>query len=214
MCQFTAEAPQKASPISAAQMARHERLVHWVIRRQWRGHLSFQDALHEGRIGLWSALCHYDPQRGTAFSTYAVPAIAHALWRAVALEQRFSRVDRSSMLQVPDSDEIDALDRAQVNAALHHLASQLPPHLRHIVIAHHGLDGNPPQTFAAIGAVLGVSRQRVHQLHGQAILWLAHPAHSLPLRRLLDRGSRQDYQRALARQRQANRRQHRGRAGR
>lgn len=32
----------------------------------------FADALHEGRIGLWSALCHYDPKCGTAFSTYEV----------------------------------------------------------------------------------------------------------------------------------------------
>jgi hypothetical protein len=81
------------------------------------------------------------------------------------------------------------------------------------MIAHHGLDGTPPQTFAAIGATLGISRQRVHQLHAQAILWLAHPGHSLPLRRLLERCSRRDYQRALARQRQAARQQRRRRVG-
>ena len=40
--------------------------------------------VHEGRIGLWQALRGYDPGRGTRFSTYAVPAITHALWRAVA----------------------------------------------------------------------------------------------------------------------------------
>jgi hypothetical protein len=41
---------------------------------------------------------------------------------------------------------------------------------------------------------------------------LAHPAHSLPLRRLLERCSRQDYQRTLARQRQAARQLRRRRA--
>ncbi|MDI7276681.1 MAG: sigma-70 family RNA polymerase sigma factor [Anaerolineae bacterium] len=201
------------NPVLAEQMAKHERLVHWVVRRQWRGDLSFEDALHEGRIGLWSALQHYDPRRGTAFSTYAVPAIAHAVWRAVALEHRLSS---SPSLEVPwaaDTDEIEPIDDALVHTALHDLAAQLPVRLRYTVVAHHGLDGNPPQTFAAIGGALGVSRQRAHQLHVQALLWLAHPAHSLWLRRLLGRNSRRDYQRTLARAGQIARRKHRRASG-
>ncbi len=214
MCQSTTIVSQEGNPILAAQMAQHERLVHWVVRRQWRGNLSFADALHEGRIGLWSALCHYDPSRGTAFSTYAVPAIAHAVWRAVDLENRLCASDLSRPLLAADIDEIATLDRAQVHATLHDLAAQLPSRLRQIVVAHHGLDGHPPRTLASIGGALGVSRQRVHQLHRQAILWLSHPAHSLPLRRLLERCSRPDYQHALARQRQVARQQHGRRAGR
>ena len=64
-------------------MRRHEALVRWVVRRQWRGPLPFPDACQEGRIALWPALTRYDPRRGTAFSTYAVPAIARASRRAV-----------------------------------------------------------------------------------------------------------------------------------
>lgn len=214
MGKYTDLARDGGNRILAQQMAQHERLVHWVVRRQWLGSLSFQDALHEGRIGLWSALRQYDPQRGTAFSTYAVPAIAHAVWRAVALENRFAAADLPHSRLVVDVDDVTTLDHARINAVLHDMAHQLPARLRHIIIAHHGLDGNPPQTFAAIGAVLGISRQRVHQLHAQAILWLAHPAHSLLLRRLLERCSRQDYQYALARQRQTARRQHRRRLAR
>jgi RNA polymerase sigma factor (sigma-70 family) len=214
MDKYTAFTPAEGNRILAQQMAQHERLVHWVVRRQWLGALSFQDALHEGRIGLWSALCHYDPQRGTAFSSYAVPAITHAVWRAVALENRFSAADLPHTPLATETDETETLDRAQINALLYDLAAQLPSRLRHIIVAHHGLDGSPPQTFAAIGAALDVSRQRVHQLHGHAILWLAHPEHSLLLRRLLERCCRQDYQRALARQRRAARQQHRRRAGR
>jgi len=209
--EYTTIASGRGNPITitAEQMARHERLVQWVVRRQWLGDLSFQDALHEGRIGLWSALRHYDPQRGTAFSSYAVPAIAHAVWRAVALQNRLSHLDLPRTPWVNDSSQLETLDRAQVDAALHGLAAQLPPRLRHIIVVHHGLDGSPAQTFAAIGRALGVSRQRVHQLHVQALLWLAHPAHSLWLRRLLGRHSRRDYQRALARARQVARRKHR-----
>jgi hypothetical protein len=114
MYESTGVALEKANRISGAQMARHERLVHWVVRRQWLGVLSFQDALHEGRIGLWSALCHYDPDRGTAFSSYAVPAIAHAVWRAVAMEARSLESGPFHVPLLTDSNEIEALDWAQV----------------------------------------------------------------------------------------------------
>lgn len=209
MREYSTIAVDGGNPILAQRMAQHERLVQWVVRRQWLGTLAFQDALHEGRIGLWSALLHYDPRRGTAFSTYAVPAIAHAVWRAVALENRLLS---SPPLDVPwpsVTTESEPIDNTLIRAALADLATQLPARLRHILIAHHGLDGHPPRTFAAIGRGMGVSRQRVHQLHVQAILWLAHPAHSLWLRRLLGCNSRCDYQRTLARAHQITRRTHR-----
>jgi RNA polymerase sigma factor (sigma-70 family) len=205
MCEYTTFDVNGGNQI----LARHEGLVHWVVRRQWLGTLSFQDALHEGRIGLWSALQHYDPRRGTAFSTYAVPAIARAVWRAIAIENRLSTSAPCDAPWAVDSDEIDAIDDALVRTALRDLTMQLPTRLRDIVIAHHGLDGNSPQTFAAIGRALGVSRQRVHQLHARAILWLADPAHSLQLRRLLGYNSRADYRRTLARMRNCARRKHR-----
>lgn len=190
-------------------MAQHEGLVHWVVRQQWLGDLPFEDALHEGRLGLWSALQHYDPQRGTAFSTYAVPAIARAVWRAVTLQQRMIspiHKGRCSLSQLDEAIDLDeVIDNAQVRSLLVDLVDGLPPRLRQVVIAHHGLDDSPPRTFAAIGQALGISRQRVHQLHTAAILWLAHPAHSLPLRRLLNRSRRSDYRKALARQRSAAR---------
>ena len=59
-----------------------------MARRQWSGGLPYADLLQVGRIGLWHALEHYDPERGTAFSSYAVPAIARSIWRAVVLAQR------------------------------------------------------------------------------------------------------------------------------
>ena len=83
-CQSTTMAPPWGAAISAESLARHEGLVRWVVRRQYLGDLAFADALQEGRLGLWRALAGYDPSRGTAFSSYAVPAIARAVWSAVA----------------------------------------------------------------------------------------------------------------------------------
>src|SRR3972149_1951012 len=91
--QSTTRAPVKGPVISAARMAEHEGLVCWVVRQQWLGRLSFLDALHAGRIGLWRALRGYAPTRGTCFSTYAVPVIARAVWQAVEAGQK-TRVPR------------------------------------------------------------------------------------------------------------------------
>jgi len=190
-------------------MAGHEGLVRWVVRRQWLAGLPFEDALHEGRIGLWSALRHYDPQRGTAFSSYAVPAIARAVWRAVSVHARLSSPIQALPASPQPSDALEQIYRAEVDATLFDLVKRLPARLQEVVVRHYGLGDCPPQTFAAIGGTLGVSRQRVQQLHVAAMLWLAHPAHCLSLRRLLDRHRRADYQRAMARQRKIARRQRR-----
>jgi DNA-directed RNA polymerase sigma subunit (sigma70/sigma32) len=73
--------PTGAAPFRQAQagcrdslarlMATHEGLVHAVVRKQVLGYLPFAEALQAGRVGLWRAILGYDPQRGTAFSTYA-----------------------------------------------------------------------------------------------------------------------------------------------
>ncbi|MCL6431942.1 MAG: sigma-70 family RNA polymerase sigma factor [Anaerolineae bacterium] len=183
----------------ARQMAQHEGLVRWVVRQQRLLGLPFDDALHEGRIGLWRALLRYDPCRGTAFSTYAVPAIAHAVWDAVATQHLTAMplVDHAHEA----ADPADLVHAQAVRDGLLALVRRLPPHLRLVIVAHYGLDGSLPLTFAAIGRTLGLTRQRVQQLHLQALLWLAQPAHSLPLRRLLERHDRLDYQKTLARQR-------------
>jgi RNA polymerase sigma factor (sigma-70 family) len=190
-------------------MAAHEGLVRWVVRQQGRCGLPFEAALHAGRIGLWQALIHYDPARGTRFSSYAVPAIRHAVWDAVARH----RAEVAARQREPvgavgartDGDLAERVDRAAVLAALGAAVEQLPPPWRRVVVWHYGFAGEPPQTFAAIGARLGVSRQRAQQLHAAAVAWLAQPAPSLPLRRLLGRHTRGDYQAAQTRLRRQQR---------
>src|SRR5207302_11300783 len=72
----------------AGLMAQHERLVHWLVHRQgWDG-LTYAEAVQAARVGLWHALQGYDPTRGTRFSSYAVPVIRHAVWRAGAPPRR------------------------------------------------------------------------------------------------------------------------------
>jgi RNA polymerase sigma factor (sigma-70 family) len=202
MWQSTTAPPQPGPGDWAAALAAHEGLVRWVVRQQWRGALAFEDAVHAGRIGLWQALRRYDPTRGTRVSTYAVPAIQRAVWAAVVADQPRPRLPAGPPLWGAAPEPVEAVHQAQVQAAVHALVGQLPVRARQVIVAHYGLGAAPPQSFAAIGRTLGISRQRVHQVHRAALVWLAHPALSLAVRRLVGRTQRPDYQQALARQRQ------------
>jgi RNA polymerase sigma factor (sigma-70 family) len=194
-------------------MAEHDRLVHTVVRKQVLGPLSFAEALQAGRLGLWRAIVGYDPHRGYAFSTYAWPCIARQVWSAV------KAADRPPPLVLPprpaapeDVDPISAGESSAIQAALHDLVSRLPDHLRAVVVAYYGLGDDPPASFRRIGATVGLSRQRIHQVHVEALIWLRHPAHSQHLRSLLGRHTLADYERADA-QAQAWLRQRRRRHG-
>jgi RNA polymerase sigma factor (sigma-70 family) len=192
------------------EMAAHDGLVHWVVRQQWRGDLAFDEAVHAGRFGLWHALRGYDPSRGNRFSTYAVPAITRAVWHAVAMRRRETCRPGSPLVggAAEGRDLSERLDQAQRAVALRESVGALPMRLRQVIGAHYGLEERAPQSFAQIGRLLGVSRQRVQQLHVRALLWLADPDHSRAVRRLLERQQRRDYQHALAQQRQHARAQH------
>lgn len=194
-------------------MAKHDRLVQAVVRKQYLGRLSFADALHAGRIGLWQAILGFDPQRGLAFSTYAWPCIAHAIWAAV------KAADRPPPLVLPppavvhdNADPISAAESSALQTALHDLVACLPDHLRAVVVAHYGLGDEPPVSFGCIGTRVGLSKQRIHQLHVEALIWLRQPGHSQHLRSLLDRHTLADYDRtdAVAQAWRRQRRRHHG----
>lgn len=202
MTQCTTSRPiRHLEPDLSHALAQHERLVDWVVGRQCLGCLPRADARQAGRIGLWRALVGYDPTRGYAFSTYAVPAITRHVWRAVA--QGMPRVAEVLTPHPPQaSPDLEELaQRHWVRRALQSLVACLPEPLHTVIVARYGLSGTSPHTFAAIGQRLGVTGQRVHQLHTEALLWLAHPAHSLELRLRLDRNTLADYRAYLARQR-------------
>lgn len=201
-------APTEASLFDQAQagcrdsldhlMAVHDGLVQAVVRRQVLGHLPFAEALQAGRQGLWQAIRGFAPRRGVAFSTYAWPAIQRQIWRAVKVYHRTLpplAVDAAAPVQDP------ALlwEATCVHTMLYDLVARLPtPRLRYIVVARYGLTGTPLATYRQIGAVLGLSEERVRQLHTEALVWLRHPAHSQQLRSLLGRHTLADYEAAEA----------------
>jgi RNA polymerase sigma factor (sigma-70 family) len=175
-------------------MAQHDSLVHAVLRRQWGGTLSYEERLYAGRIGLWQAIRGYDPTRGTAFSTYAWPAIARQIWRAVRLRPAQPSPPVPLADQPPDPDA--TLLAQEVSDALHTLVRQLPAPLRQVVVSYYGLADQPPRSLRQISRQMGLSHEAVRLRLWAALVWLRHPSHSLPLRQLLDLNTVRQYQRA------------------
>jgi RNA polymerase sigma factor (sigma-70 family) len=187
-----------------ALMARHDGLVHAVLRRQWGGCLDYEARLQAGRIGLWHALLGYDPQRGTAFSTYAWPAIEHEIWRAVHQAESAPRPTPADLsTDYPDgfpagfpAEPDAALLQAELCQTLHALVSRLSPRLRQVVVAYYGLADEPPRSLRQLGRQLDLSHEAVRLRLWAALVWLRHPAHCLALRQLLGRNTVADYEHA------------------
>jgi RNA polymerase sigma factor (sigma-70 family) len=182
-----------------ALMDRHDGLVRAVVRQQYLGALPFGEALQAGRIGLWRAIVGFDTRRGRAFSTYAWPSITHAVWRAVKTGSGLRPPPRLPFL--PDAGQRDPAEgveqaalRQAVSRSLNELLRRLPDRLRQIVLSYYGLSGETPASYRQLGARLGLSHERVRQLHTQALVWLRHPAHSQALRTLLQRHTLADYE--------------------
>jgi RNA polymerase sigma factor (sigma-70 family) len=184
-----------------ALMERHDGLVHAVVRRQVLGDLPYTEALQAGRIGLWRAILHFEPDRGNAFSTYAWPSIVHHVWHAVKVhtrtwstEQTVPDVEKSVWQSLACRDPATIVAGWSVHGALHRLVTRLPERLRYVMVIRYGLDGHRSHFYREIGQQLGISRERARQLHTEALVWLRHPAYSYHLRSLLGRHGVSDYE--------------------
>ena len=193
-------------------MRRHERLVHTVLRRQSSGPLSYAELLQAGRIGLWQAVLHFDPEHGAAFSTYAGVAIKRRIWQAVEQAQR----PQGWLVPEQPVDALklaeDRLRRREVYAALAEAVYRLPSRQRQVIVALCGWDGGGPRDLTQIGRQWGVSRQAAAYWYHKALLSLRLPALSGCLRHLWEQNSREGYIRSQALSR-AWLRQRRGRRG-
>jgi len=188
-------------------MNRHEGLVHYVVRQQWRGSLSYSEAIHAGRIGLWRAIVGYDSERGSGLSSYASVAIRRQVWRAVQEAEREQRKEKRLRAAMPPIGEEEGAVNWEVNAALYGMVERLPDKQRWVVSCYYGLDGWGGSTLDRLGRRLGCSRQAVHAHLRRALLRLRHPALSAILRMLLAHNRRAarraDYRAALRPSRRA-----------
>jgi RNA polymerase sigma-B factor len=181
-------------------LARHEPLVHYVVRNQIWGGVPEDDLLQEGRIALWRAIERYDPRRGAAFSTYASVAIARAVWEATQQERNERRLVRQA-------DPVDAylelengLWREQLYQVLTEASRYLSDHQQHVLCLVYGIgegQATEPEesleNLAATGRRLGLTRERVRQVRNDALAVLRLPVYSVHLRQLCQQDSRDAY---------------------
>jgi len=189
----------------------HERLVHFVLRRQVSDEMAYTDLLQVGRIGLWRAVLHFDAKRGVAFSTYAVVAIQRRMWRAITQARRTAAAPLFPEPVHVWRETEERLWQSQVEAALLEAVRRLPPRHRQVMVAVYGLDGQPPRSLAAVGRAWGVSGEAVRYWHNAALVLLRLPAFSGHLRQVLEQDSRAAYadSQALSRAWQRQRRRRR-----
>ena len=69
--------------------------------------------------------------------------------------------------------------------------------LRQVIEMHYGVNGSAPQNFAEIGRRWGLCRERIRQLHNEALALLRMPAISIQLRSICERQERGNYRKAL-----------------
>jgi RNA polymerase sigma factor (sigma-70 family) len=193
-------------------LTRHTGLVRAAVWAQHCRDVPRADLLQVGRIGLWHAILHFDPDRGVAFSTYAWTAIGRHIRR---LAGRWKRPHGwLPTPPVPDPAVQAEADwhQAAVHAAVCQALRSLTPELRQVIVATYGLDGQPPRSLADLGRQYGVTRACVWQWRQKALVRLRVPAISGRLRRLGDQDQRPAYRRDQARNMAWRRRQrHRGR---
>ena len=175
----------------------HNGLVWLMVIQQWSGKADYADLFQEGRIGLWQAILHFDPGRGVAFSSYACVAIRRQVWAAV----QYSLKAEGWLEYERAGDSLEVLlatwQQEQIRQALGEALALLPEHLREVIQLHYGMGGEAPHNLAEIGRAWGLSRERIRQLHNQALGLLRLPALSIRLWSICERAERANYRQAL-----------------
>jgi RNA polymerase primary sigma factor len=92
-------------------------------------------------------------------------------------ESLYADMIEDERAESPDQATAETYRGAELDAAL----SALDPRMRQVINRRYGLDGQASQTLEELGAVLGITRERVRQLENKALRELRRSAPGLKL---------------------------------
>jgi RNA polymerase sigma factor (sigma-70 family) len=160
---------QDTSLVKNAIVQANLRLVVSVARKHLRPGMALMELISEGNITLMRAVESYDFHRGHRFSTYATLALMKGFARSVPQMLSASRRasgDAAMLAQMPDRRGSVGADGVLRQDEVSHLLSSLSERERAVLSAHFGLDNEPAaETYGQLAERMGLTRQRVRQIH-------------------------------------------------
>ena len=178
---------KKRKKITAAQEKRNDLVekniglaVHFADTFQ-ASHMEYEDLVQEAYLGLIDAADRFDPQRGTAFSTYARWHIVKRVMHAIHNSNEIVRTPRRrpsiicgpldnpevSVMVDPRASTAETMDEDEMICAVRICIKQLPSREAVVVRLRYGVN-TAKMTLAKVGDILGVTAERVRQIQNSA----------------------------------------------
>ncbi len=153
------------------------RLVVSIAKRYVGPVTDFSELVSDGNMSLIRAVEKFDFSRGNKFSTYATWAITRNFARTIpdALRHRDRfRTSQSEMLSTAGDHRADPYEQESVQnqwrSQVERILQRLDQRERQIVAARFGLPpGQEPLTLKQLGAVMGVTKERIRQIEARAM---------------------------------------------
>jgi RNA polymerase sigma factor (sigma-70 family) len=148
------------------------RLVPAIARKHSVPVGSFPNIISEGNVALMDAVESFDYTRGNRFSTYAGWAITRRFARAVPEERNRVAIVEDTVLDSAAKVEVDftAAKPAAIIAGVKRALLSLSRRDRVVLERRFGLGANDtPATLAELGALFGVTKERIRQVEAQAL---------------------------------------------
>ena len=164
---------------------RNLRLVAHIAKKYQNVDEDMEDLISIGTIGLIKAISSFDAGKGK-LSTYASRCIDNELLMLLRAKKKTSRevslyepigTDREgneiSLLDVIEQDQVDVIDRMEVEDKLHRLKGLITDRLsdreQEIILMRYGLLSGQEITQREIGHRLGISRSYVSRIEKRAL---------------------------------------------